>query len=365
MGNIIFLGKLVKYALSLRKSRKLLREVEFLFKSGTYKFKQLNKIYLYKENDLDAQDFIKKNFEQMNREYKKPIVFKEKFKKIIAEVSKVEVRNNNIISEYKSTLLMVTQDNFVKAFDFQNNKVHTFIGNEKEYLETKQNYIYVSEHFLTPFETHDDNNNVITEKIINFIVYREWNYDLKDKVADQVFKDYIRYFTKLSSVNPVIKTKEEFFEESKIRISLSKDSNINLNSHSCLVKEDLPKYFINGDLYFNNLLYDGTIYYIDWEYAGYYTFFFDIIHLIFVEAAMNKDSYYLNKFLNGEYDLNFERLFKSVGLKYNPHLKFTYILEYSLEALRNYEKKLTNENFEHIYQNYKDKINEIYYELSK
>ena len=81
----------------------------------------------------------------------------------------------------------------------------------------------------------------------------------------------------------------------------------------------------HGDLYRNNLIYDGRqFYYIDFELTGPYVFFFDIIYFMWFEYYRYGDESYIRKYFNGEYDSYFEQLFYINGCKFEGEKKNSY-----------------------------------------
>ena len=103
--------------------------------------------------------------------------------------------------------------------------------------------------------------------------------------------------------------------------------------------EEYVKRVCHGDLYRNNLLFDGKeFYYIDFELLNNHVFYFDIVSYFVCEYLMFNNGEMLNDYLDGVYDGYLEELFAVNGCKYDPKKKkiyfFTVLFEYYCETFQ-------------------------------
>ena len=103
--------------------------------------------------------------------------------------------------------------------------------------------------------------------------------------------------------------------------------------------EEYVKRVCHGDLYRNNLLFDGKeFYYIDFELLKDHVFYFDVLNYLMCEYLMFNNGEMLNDYLDGVYDGYLEELFAVNGCKYDPKKKkiyfFTVLFEYYCETFQ-------------------------------
>ena len=81
----------------------------------------------------------------------------------------------------------------------------------------------------------------------------------------------------------------------------------------------------HGDLYRNNIIFDGKrFYYIDYELAGNYVFFFDVLYFAMMEFYLFDNSAIVDMYFQGKLDDFFYKIFNAHGVKYIPSSKKAY-----------------------------------------
>ena len=103
--------------------------------------------------------------------------------------------------------------------------------------------------------------------------------------------------------------------------------------------DEYVKRICHGDLYRNNLLFDGKeFYYIDFELLSEHVFYFDVLNYIMCERLMFDNGSMLDNYFCGAYDEYLEKLFFANGCKYDPAMKkvyyFTVLYEYYREVFQ-------------------------------
>ncbi len=236
-----------------------------------------------------------------------------------------EVKQKSDQTPFNGQVLLLTWSYNVKIFDLNNQQVLTQCHNVEEYIHFKNTYQSVFNDFPLPkVYSFNDSNLSYVEEMIDFVPYKLWDQQTINSAILSVFTVYLDFFktTEKKAVTLENHLDHELLNSYRFTKSLLEKVRI----------ESTSVYTMHGDLWLDNLLFDGKTFYIaDWEYYGDHFFFSDILNVFFAEALMRGDHSYLQCFYNGDYDEKLKQLFLTTGETYNPDLKrdllFLYILE--------------------------------------
>ena len=242
---------------------------------------------------------------------------------------------NGYENTFGGSLILLTWNHNIKIFDFRSYHVLTLCNCNKEYERIKYTYKLTSTLFPVPvIHMFNDENQSYKESLVKYIPHSNWNEELKKAAISTVFSTYINYYNQYKKKTVPIHSHLDSIAINSYPFT-RKLANLLQGKHSTVFP-------IHGDLWFENLLYDGnSFYFIDWEYYGDHCFFSDIINIFFAEALIRNNLSYLKKFLDGEYDEDFERLFHSVDENYLLYSKKELFALYLLER---FSKKDANKH---------------------
>ncbi len=304
--------------------QKIILDNQHFLKTGKYKVNTAYKKMGYISSD-DSLTFLKKNQYQLQREKGLFFKFKLLFRKTIESFYTINIKNDN---EYDSTLLMVTNNNDLKLFNFEKNIIYNVFFDKIMYDKIKDAYNTFKFFFDIPLLNCIDEKQIIVEKYIEFIPYRQLSKIQLNNIIKKMFDNYYLYFLRLKKkdyewimvkdlvnelVKDVDKNNAEVIEKLKNKISLNN------------YKDKFPFMKCNGDMVFSNILFNNDKpYFIDWEHVNNYIFFYDHLNNIIMEAK-NGNNKYLNKYLKGKYDKNFQKSFSLFNIKFNKKKRAYYL----------------------------------------
>ncbi|NLK08655.1 MAG: hypothetical protein GX316_08150 [Firmicutes bacterium] len=209
---------------------------------------------------------------------------------------------------------------------------------KSNYLRKINNYDYFSRFFQIPKLIHrDEANNILIEEFIDF---KGKNNQDDDVILRTIYEDYTSYFVNINNPSTVnyktmnnllmVSSRISHLEQFKYIIDLIDPSLFGL---------EFPFIKLHGDLWTANLLLekDNTnnrgLWYIDWDESGEYIFFFDFFKFIWNELDVNCNYTYLEKYLKGCFDCNFENLFKIFQLEFLPEHRKSYLCMFFLNFI--------------------------------
>lgn len=219
-----------------------------------------------------------------------------------------------------------------KIFDLSHNKVLTIFSSEQAYQSVIDTYGNFKGYFPMPsILWRNDKRLLIMEELENFQPMNTWMKEDYLYVMNDVFKCNLKYFKDYKSSLQYYRT------PSAIVNSMENIPGLHFVSdkiHPDLLALHFPYTKLHGDLWTSNcLLVKGNkhqIKYIDWEYSRALIFFYDIFTMIWLEFYMNNNDIYIEKYLKGDYDDEFIRLFSLFDMKFEEKFRVDYFYIYFL-----------------------------------
>jgi len=231
-----------------------------------------------------------------------------------------------------------------KIFDLKHNKVLSIFTDRKEYSTVVQTYDYFNRHFPMPniLWTNDD-QLLIMEELVLFQPKNTWEEEDYEWVISDLFKRYYVYFNESK-----IKGNFTYKSPTELLNPLLGDSEIQLiksNIHPELIDMKIPYLKLHGDLWTSNTLLlkeeKTQIKYIDWEYSKDFWFFYDLFNMMWLEYYVNNNFIYVKRYITGDYDEDFKKIFSLFHLHFQPKFKLDYL---NLFFLNFFEERLANLN---------------------
>ncbi len=214
-----------------------------------------------------------------------------------------------------SVILLSTQNDYVKIFDYNNNIIVNCYNDNFTLRRDISNKIKWSEYFkVVPFEI-DNNDCVLIEQLI-----------LKKDI--ELEKMFFKIIKKYAENDRLVKTKitgntsdliKQLMALSKwLKLDMLQETERYLSNNNCFS-------LTHGDLWSSNLLYDGSeVYFIDFEYVGYRFFFYDIFCFMFSEALLRNNGILLRQYFNNVFDEFFITFFSLYEQKFDTNYKKAY-----------------------------------------
>ncbi len=308
-----YIIRIIKEAKEVKKT--LLENQKYL-KPGKYKVNTAYKKIGY-ISSKDSLDFLEKNKFHLQREngffYKTKLIIR----KSIETFFHVKIKNDN---EYNATLLMITNNNDLKLFDFEKQIIYNVFFDKILYEKIKEAYNTFGDFFNIPLLRCIDEQQIIIEKYIEFIPFQQLKKEQDNEAIKEIFENYYNYFLSLNKnkikwikVQNLIKCLEQSIDKNNkhlIEKLIDKIPKKNYNDKFPIVK-------CNGDMVFNNILYNNEKYcFIDWEYTKEFIFFYDFFNIITLEAYTGNYKY-LNYYFSGKYDEHFNKIFNIFNIDFN------------------------------------------------
>ena len=164
----------------------------------------------------------------------------------------------------------------------------------------------------------------IVEKMIDKVTFdHEAGFDF-------IIKDFTRIFKNKNILSYQYVCQEKDIEGINKFFSCYENNNkalkLSENIKKFIDKGYYKKCISHGDLYYNNLIFDGEkFYYIDFECVNDHFFVFDILFYIFFESFRWENDLLITNYFNGVYDQQLEDIFKLNAVEYDKELKKTYL----------------------------------------
>lgn len=187
--------------------------------------------------------------------------------------------------KFNGDFILETTGGDVKIFSFRERLVLNFVAEKQKYDHLKNTYCYFSQFFQIPYIESDDMVQCFTEELINHVPFDELSEDelrllLKalifstEKHIDHLDKKNCK---KLDISNHVENFKKHFEKyESPIINKL-----ILVSLDAVDVEKRVPLIPCHGDAKKNNILLRGEdVFFIDWEYAKDYVFYYDLFYML-------------------------------------------------------------------------------------
>jgi len=297
-------------------------------KVGYFNNKQ-TKSFLSRIDDTSFRD------ENLIKYYSKSIL-RELLDYIFVRDMKVPINKLNISSNYE--IIMISRKNGIKLFDLYNRIVLNLLG-KTQFKQLYENYILFHKYFNMTYIDFDFDNFIVKERLIEFESYRTWRNSTMFQLIDHIFILYLNYIQVASQTDPRIETTKKIIE--------SFNNKIKSKQLQSLISEYIPIKKYNdtwiqlkshGDFAINNILFTGEdFFFIDWEDADEYLFFYDIFNLLFTEYIYDRDKDLLINFFAGRYDKYLKKLFVFNNTKFNQELKMYYLILFICQRIVKFE----------------------------
>ncbi|WML59307.1 hypothetical protein [Neobacillus sp. PS2-9] len=220
-----------------------------------------------------------------------------------------------------------------KIFDLSRNQVLSIFSNKQEYQSVLSIYQSFKKFFPMPAILQADAEQlIIMEELVNFEQNHTWIEEDYLFVMEDVFERNINYF-KACVENGIQSSSSPTDLISQIKMNAVIEP-IRNKINPELLDVKFPCVKLHGDLWTSNtlLVKEGKshICYIDWEYSREYIFFYDLFNMMWLEVYVNNNHLYIHKYIKGEYNNYFYKLFSLFNLSFDEKLKLDYIIIYFL-----------------------------------
>ncbi|MFD1416133.1 phosphotransferase [Oceanobacillus jeddahense] len=259
---------------------------------------------------------------------------------------------------FKGSILWFCINGDIKIFS--DDEVLVICSNKESYQRKIANYTYFSPFFRIPSLINQDaKHNMVMEEFVHF-------EDKTDNdaafILKTVYDDYRSYFNYLmlhskvdyQTLNHLLNTSSNVKHIHQFQKIIEKVS-------TELLSLNLPFINLHGDLWSDNILLtdeagEKTLWYIDWETAGKYVFFYEFFKFIWNELDVHHNYSYYQRYIAGEFDEGLTNLFAIFHLTFEPKYRQSYFclfflnfilhdtdnmaFEYKREEIINFERKV-------------------------
>lgn len=243
---------------------------------------------------------------------------------------------------------------------FSDDEILVICTNQESYQRKIANYTYFSSFFRIPAITHQDaEHNRLTEAFIHF-------EDKTDKdeafILKTIYDDYHSYFNYLAQHSKInYQTLNSLLDTSSNVVHINQFEKIIEKVTPEMLSMDLPFINLHGDLWSDNILLNDeagkkTLWYIDWETAGKYVFFYDFFKFMWNELDVHQNYSYFKRYIAGEFDEGLKSLFAIFHLEFQPKYRQSYFclfflnyilhdtdniaFKYKLQEINDFERKV-------------------------
>lgn len=231
-------------------------------------------------------------------------------------------------------LMFLRHDEGIKIFSTKKKQVFSFHEDRDTVMRMQAVFEQVQEIVDHSVEVMNPEKKLVIERLIDIKPRRAWSKEELDEALKQIFSWHQEYFDGLnedsfqvSSVHPWIEKLKTHFEFPELFTLLEPYlSDMPFNA--------IPKVPLHGDMSYCNLLFDGQRYVVtDFETAGLYHFFHDVLSN-FHQLYLNTDQdQWLKAYFEGTYDESLIALFEQCHETYLPAMRLQYLLLDYLELL--------------------------------
>ncbi|GIN73781.1 hypothetical protein J14TS2_42560 [Bacillus sp. J14TS2] len=220
---------------------------------------------------------------------------------------------------------------------FSDDEVLVICANKESYQRKIANHTYFSSFFRIPALINQDaKHNMLTEAFINFEDKTDNNEAF---ILRAIYDDYRSYFNQLTLHSKVdYQTLNSLLDTSSNVIYIHQFEKIIEKIAPELLSMNLPFINLHGDMWSDNILLSSgsegkTLWYIDWETAGEYVFFYDFFKFIWNELDVHHNYSYYKRYLGGEFDEELTCLFAIFDLKFQPKYRQSYFFLFFLNFI--------------------------------
>lgn len=250
--------------------------------------------------------------------------------------------------KFTGDLALRTVNGDVKIFSFNEKRVLNFIKDKAKFDELVETNRYFSDYFLTPIIEVNTENKCITEKLVDYTPVEQLSESQHNQILNVLVESTLAHISNLdpNQVTPIAandllkKLKEDFANQSIVK-------RLEDMIPHALLDIVIPQIPCHGDSQKNNiLLADERVYFIDWEYAGWYLFYFDPIYMLIEPHIYRPDSVVAVEAFTEHNMRQIQKIFNVFELELN-HSNLPYYLSLALIQRLNQAKINGNSNIEY------------------
>lgn len=306
--------KLCSFVLQKKSFKNILIKYKVFLKNGTYKpnctFTQWSYKSRINENILQEQLYATKN-------QSVHIGFLNKLKRFFIK-KYFSIKLNSVDKIFSGESLLLSRvSGGGRVIDYSSEQILAFYHNAKEMHDIlEKRKLFPETIFNTsPIFKVNDEHAFYVEKYIfkkSYSLDDAFKYVCDTTLAYQESKYCKSYVYNINMQNDDL-------------MPIIGDKKFCLNIISFIRSNNYYRCLCHGDLYRNNIIFDGSkYYYIDFELAGDCIFFFDVLYFAMMEYYRFNNSLIIDGYFRGEIDEYFCKLFNVHGATYKPELKKTY-----------------------------------------
>lgn len=313
-----------------RSRKKVVKALSSYLKDGRYNGDSRAKTFWLADNPFN-QDFCVNNLKRCIHKsfFKRWLLkmrIKSKAKKYDGEI--IVLGNTSVFDRPAS----------VKIFNLEKREVATLYFDEskmKRDIDAQNCFKGVLP--LVPLLSCDFDNKFVIERLISGDGPSRSEEERYLKLFSDVCACYTNYYKSTQTCQTVsvgdliAEAEEKNAKDSAVMRSI-------ISALKGLENEIIDLRLIHGDLTYSNMLItEESLYFIDFEHFGYYSFYYDLFWLMQNEYVYEGSSELLRAYFTGEIDDLFEALFDSVGQCFNPDKRGIY---YCLFLVQMYNKRV-------------------------
>lgn len=364
IGNFIIscVKGLISFTRKIKKIKREFRKSEYLVE-GRYSFNtSFDYIYLKDDENKKRASSLLDNSDSVLSSKKNSNAVKT-IKVMIGSLYSWRLhKRKNKTSNFSGTIFMLGgggRNN--KIFDLENKKVLTQYKYDDDYNKAILLYKQFHSCFKMPKVLHvDSDESVIIEEFIDFKNFEDWSQTDFKIVINDLHTSVHSYVKEQKKNNEIAwKSINDLLQEVDRENLFAFINELQLNIDQDLKDKKYPYLFLHGDMWTSNILIkkeDNSIRYIDFEYANYYIFFWDLFFIMWNEYIRYNTTYYLSEYISGSYDKLFRNLFTLFDLNYEEDKKMDYIHMFILEFYQERWNNVDDDGLEQAYTTYKEFI---------
>lgn len=181
-------------------------------------------------------------------------------------------------------LILKTVNGDVKIFSFSEKLVLNFLADKHKYHELKVIYDYYGRFFQTPIINSNDELHCFTENLIDHVPFDQLTDAQHQQILQALLDATKEHVAELDKENLKMLETKELIADFKQCFNSYNNSIINrllTIASTGHIEDKIPLIPCHGDPQKNNvLLRNDEVYFIDWEYAQDYVFYYDPIYML-------------------------------------------------------------------------------------
>lgn len=243
----------------------------------------LSRQKFYAVKALGKEGFCNHSEQTLNFTSKTPQSEKRLVKLALLPIRKLLVFKGTA-ERFEGDLILRTVNGDVKVFSFSQGLVLNFMADKAKYQELKSIYDYYGRFFQTPVIDQDDEKQCFTEKLIDHAPFEDLTDTQHDRLLQELLRSTEKHIASLDKTTLKNLDVQAFAERFN---KCFQDYEHPIISHfldvtkSETVDPKVPLIPCHGDPQKNNVLLHGKdVFFIDWEYAQEYVFYYDPIYML-------------------------------------------------------------------------------------